>query len=234
MLQKDVWLWCSSVCSHVSPLMAFTCWKPYPRPFFWGNFWLYWYCVYITHLPHHLGRQRSLIARHLCLYVKGHVSLGICVWLTHGFEGGVFVESSCAVVALWVWKPLSKWTEGCVVQVVLFWWGRIRKSGICDGGYTSYVGSKSDAVYLFHQWWCGCHLAPTNSSILVSTLPPSWLDWDLSPGAMCAPAVQSITGLKWPRGTWGWGSKAPDSEYENLFLICDWLFWVIVGLRADE
>lgn len=36
----------------------------------------------------------------------------LCVRLTHSFEGGVFVESHCAVVAVWVWKPLSKWPIG--------------------------------------------------------------------------------------------------------------------------
>lgn len=168
MLQKDVWLWCSSVCSHVSPLMAFTCWKPY-RPFFGGHFWLYWYCVNITHLAHHLGRQRSLIARHHCLYVKGHVSLGICVWLTHGFEGGVFVESSCAVVALRVWKPLSKWSEGCVVQVVLFWWGRIRLSGI----YTS----MTEATRLMSEVRVMLFIFSISDDAGVTWLPPTRQYW---------------------------------------------------------
>lgn len=235
LLQKDVWLWCSSVCSHGSPLMAFTCWKPY-RPFFGGHFG--GYCVSITHLAHHLGRQCSLLARHLCLHVKGHVSLGICV------------TSACLTYPR-LWGRCICWVQLCcgcsagaeaLVQMVR----RLSCSGgtvlvgedqtvrdlyVDDWCNMSYFRSKTDAVNLFHQWWCGCRPTPTNLSILLSTLPLSWLHWDLSPGAMCTPAVQSITGLKWPWGTWGWGSKAPDSEYENLFLI---FFEVTVGLRAAE
>lgn len=233
------------LCAHMFPLWWHLPAENPTGPFLGGHFWLCWYCVCITHLAHHLGRQRSLIARHLCLYVKGHVSLGICVWLTHGFEGGVFVESNCAVVALRVRKPLSKWSEGCVVQVVLFWWGRIRPSGIYSISIRDLVFSMTEATRLISEVRvmlfifsisddAGVTWLPPTRQYCCQLLPPSWLDWDLSPGAMCAPAVQSITGLKWPRGTWGWGSKAPDSEYENLFLICDWLFWVIVGLRADE
>lgn len=45
----------------------------------------------------------------------------VCARLTHGLEGGVLVESHCAVVAVRVWESLSKGSVGGVIQVVLFW-----------------------------------------------------------------------------------------------------------------
>lgn len=127
--------------------------------------WLCWCCFYLTHLVLRGGKRCSRIARHLCLHVKGCDVSVTCVWLTHGFEGGVFVESNCAVVAVRVWKPLSKWPKGWVVQVVLFWCERTRASTIytwMNNATRLHFTNKSDAMLLFHQWWCGCHLSSSN------------------------------------------------------------------------
>lgn len=50
------------------------------------------------------------------------VCVCVCVRLTHSLEGGVFVESHSAVVAVRVWKPLSRLPISGVIQLVLLWW----------------------------------------------------------------------------------------------------------------
>lgn len=52
------------------------------------------------------------------------------VRLTHSFEGGVLAQPQGAVVALWMWKPLSNLPVGGVIQLVLFW----KKRDRCEFG----------------------------------------------------------------------------------------------------
>lgn len=64
-----------------------------------------------------------------------------CAQLTHCFEGGVLVESHCAVVAVCVRKSLSKGSVGGVVQMVLFC---LDTSRHMDGVWRLWLGDK---------WW---------------------------------------------------------------------------------
>lgn len=57
------------------------------------------------------------VAVNLALFVY----VCLCARLTHSFKGGVLVEPHCAVVAVRVWKSLSKGSVGGVIQMVLFW-----------------------------------------------------------------------------------------------------------------
>lgn len=151
------------------------------------------------------GKRCSRLGQHFCLYVKGHdvARNQHQVWLTHGFEGGVFVESHCAVVAVRVWKPLSKWPIGWVIQVVLFWCERT----IVSVGYTR----MNDAT---RQWRCGCQMTSSNYNTASNSE-----SWSKSPQGPCGPAVPTITGLQWPHGTCGswigdrrqprWGTLVP-------------------------
>lgn len=72
-------------------------------------------------------RQLTAPARPTYCTLKVTVSAGVsiiqcgCVRLTHSFEGGIFVESHCAVVAVRLWKTLSEGPISGVIQVVLFW-----------------------------------------------------------------------------------------------------------------
>lgn len=85
--------------------------------------------------------------------------------LTHGSEGGVFVESSRAVVALRARKPLSKWSVGGVVEVVLFWRGRIRAAGV----YTSVT----DATRLISEVEAMLLIFSISDDVGVTWLPPT-------------------------------------------------------------